>query len=93
MYLHNPSFIFKMYALAAAILFNYTIHRKVAQWDSASQAVRIVTAVVSLALWISVVFGGTFVASFAARSSAKVDLVGIYTAVNVGHSSNASRQL
>lgn len=50
MYLHNPSFIFKMYALAAAILFNYTIHRKVAQWDSASQAVRIVTAVVSLAL-------------------------------------------
>src|ERR1019366_7805669 len=93
MYLHNPSFIFKMYALAAAILFNYTIHRKVAQWDSASQSVRIVTAVVSLALWISVVFGGTFVASFAARSSAKVDLVGIYTAVNVGHSSNASRQL
>ena len=36
MYLHNPSFVFKMYALAAAIIFNYTIHRKVAQSDSSS---------------------------------------------------------
>jgi hypothetical protein len=62
MYLHNPSFVFKMYALAAAILYNYTIHRKVAQSDSASQGVRVVTAVVSLALWISVVFGGLFIA-------------------------------
>jgi hypothetical protein len=62
MYLHNPSFVFKMYALAAAILFNYTIHRKVAQSDSSSQAVRIITAVVSLVLWISVVFGGLFIA-------------------------------
>ena len=62
MYLHNPSFVFKMYALAAAILFNYTIHRKVAKSDSSSQAVRVVTAVVSLLLWISVVFGGLFIA-------------------------------
>jgi len=62
MYLNNPSFIFKMYALAAAILFNFTIHRKVAQSDSSSPPVRIVTAVVSLALWISVVFGGLFIA-------------------------------
>jgi len=62
MYLHNPSFVFKMYALAAAILFNYTIHRKVAQSDSSSTVVRAVVAVVSLALWISVVFGGLFIA-------------------------------
>jgi hypothetical protein len=62
MYLHNPSFVFKMYALAAAILFNYTIHRQVAKSDSSSQAVRMVTAIVSLALWISVVFGGLFIA-------------------------------
>ena len=62
MYLHNPSFVFKMYALAAAILFNYTIHRKVAQSDSASPGVRAVVAVVSLLLWISVVFGGLFIA-------------------------------
>ena len=62
MYLHNPSFVFKMYALAAAIIFNYTIHRKVAQSDTASQGVRVVVAIVSLALWISVVFGGLFIA-------------------------------
>jgi hypothetical protein len=62
MYLHNPSFVFKMYALAAAILFNYTIHRHVAKSDGSSQAVRVVTAIVSLALWISVVFGGLFIA-------------------------------
>jgi hypothetical protein len=51
-----------MYALAAAIIFNYTIHRKVAQSDTASQGVRVVVAIVSLALWISVVFGGLFIA-------------------------------
>ena len=62
MYLRNPSFVFKMYALAAAILFNYTIHRHVAKSDSSSQAVRVVTAIVSLLLWISVVFGGLFIA-------------------------------
>src|ERR1700735_3418083 len=62
MYLHNPSFVFKMYALAAAIIFNYTIHRKVAQSDTASQGVRVVVAIVSLLLWISVVFGGLFIA-------------------------------
>jgi hypothetical protein len=62
MYLHNPSFVFKMYALAAAILFNYTIHRHVAQSDSSSPAVRVITAIVSLALWVSVVFGGLFIA-------------------------------
>lgn len=62
MYLHNPSFRFKMYALAAAILFNYTIHRKVAYADGAGQGARVATAVVSLLLWISVVFGGLFIA-------------------------------
>src|SRR5579862_2720853 len=51
MYLNNPSFQFKMYALAIAIIFNYTIHRKVALSDGSSAGVRVVTAVVSLALW------------------------------------------
>ena len=62
MYLHNPSFRFKMYALALALLFNFTIHRSVARSEASSPGVRIVTAVVSLALWISVVFGGLFIA-------------------------------
>jgi hypothetical protein len=62
MYLHNPSFVFKMCALAAAILFNYTIHRQVAKSDTSSPGLRIVVGVVSLVLWISVVFGGLFIA-------------------------------
>jgi hypothetical protein len=62
MYLHNPSFRFKMYALALAIVYNYTIHRKVALSDSASSGVKTLVAVVSLLLWISVVFGGLFIA-------------------------------
>ncbi len=62
MYLYNPSFRFKIVALVLAIIFNYTIHRKVAQSDSSSPGVRAVVAVVSLALWISVVFGGLFIA-------------------------------
>jgi hypothetical protein len=62
MYLHNTGFVFKMYALAAAIIYNYTIHRKVAQSDSSSSGTRVAVAVVSLLLWISVVFGGLFIA-------------------------------
>ncbi len=62
MYLHNSAFRFKMYALALAIIFNFTIHWKVADSDSVSKPVQVVTAIVSLALWISVVFGGLFIA-------------------------------
>ena len=39
MYLYNPSFRFKIGALVLAIIFNYTIHRKVAMSDSSSRAV------------------------------------------------------
>jgi len=62
MYLHNASFRFKMYALALAIIFNFTFHWKIAKSDTSTQPVRTVTAIVSLALWISVVFGGLFIA-------------------------------
>jgi hypothetical protein len=62
MYLHNPSFRFKIGALVIAIIFNYTIHRKVALSDSSTAAVRVVVGVVSLVLWICVVFGGLFIA-------------------------------
>jgi len=62
MYLHNPSFRFKIYALVIAIIFNYTIHRKVALSDSSSSGIRVVVGVISLALWVSVVFGGLFIA-------------------------------
>ena len=62
MYLHNPSFVFKMYALALAIIFNFTIHWKVAKSDTATKPMQVATAIVSLVLWISVVFGGLFIA-------------------------------
>jgi len=62
MYLYNPSFRFKIGALVLAILFNYTIHRKVALSDTASPPVRVLVAIVSLVLWVSVVFGGLFIA-------------------------------
>lgn len=62
MYLHNPAFRFKMVALALAIVFNFTVHWKVAESDSVSKPVQVVTAIVSLGLWISVVFGGLFIA-------------------------------
>ena len=62
MYLHNPSFRFKIGALVIAIIFNYTIHRKVASSDSSSAACRYWWAWFLLALWVSVVFGGLFIA-------------------------------
>ena len=56
----NISFLFKMACLLLAILFHYTIHRKVALSDSAPGAGKVV-ALVSIALWVSVVFGGIFI--------------------------------
>jgi hypothetical protein len=61
MYLRNYSFLFKMVALLVAILYNYTVHRKVAL-SSASPGVNKVVGALSLALWVSVVFGGLFIA-------------------------------
>jgi len=62
MYLHNQSFKFKMVALLVAIIYNYTIHRKVASSESSSGGLAKLVAGVSLALWVSVVAGGLFIA-------------------------------
>ena len=61
MYLYNSSFRFKMGALLVAIIYNYTIHRKVASSDPSLVLAKLVGGV-SLVLWISVVFGGLFIA-------------------------------
>jgi hypothetical protein len=45
-----------------AIIYNYTIHRKVALSEGGSGMGTKLVAVVSLVLWISVVFGGLFIA-------------------------------
>jgi hypothetical protein len=60
MYIHNLPFQLKMLMLLVAILFNYTIHRRVVL-KSSSRAVTIPTAVLSLLLWWSLVFGGVFI--------------------------------
>jgi len=61
-YMRNESFRFKIVCLVLAILFNYTIHNKVARSKDASPAVRIPVALISLALWVCVVWGGLFIA-------------------------------
>jgi hypothetical protein len=59
-YLINPIFPLKMYVLLAALIYNFTIHRKMATMDNPPPALSKVVAIVSLLLWIAVVFGGIF---------------------------------
>jgi hypothetical protein len=59
-YLINQIFPIKMYVLAAALIYNFTIHRKVAAMDHPSSALSKTVAAVSLLLWTAVVFGGIF---------------------------------
>src|ERR1700733_14987085 len=54
MYLANISFRFKMGALLLAILYNYTIHRKVALSNPSPILGKLVGGI-SLVLWVSVV--------------------------------------
>jgi len=56
----NPIFPIKMYVLAAALVYNFTIHRKVAMMENPPPLLSKLVAVVSLLLWVSVVFGGIF---------------------------------
>jgi uncharacterized membrane-anchored protein len=45
-----------------AIIYNYTIHRKVALSEKSPPFVRGLVAIFSIALWISIVFAGLFYA-------------------------------
>jgi hypothetical protein len=60
-YYTNTSFLIKITCLVLAIVFNYTIHRRVALTAVSPGAGKLV-ACVSLVLWVSVVFGGMFIA-------------------------------
>jgi hypothetical protein len=62
MYYLNWSFLIKMGCLVLALIFNYAIHRKVAESPGSAGTGRLV-ACVSLALWVSIIFGGIFIAS------------------------------
>ncbi len=48
-----------MYSLAA-LIYNFTVHRKVATMENPPPALSKVVAIVSLLLWVAVVFGGIF---------------------------------
>ena len=61
MYYLNWSFIIKMILLVAAIVLNYTVHRKITASDGNTGGAKAV-AVISLVLWSSVIFGGIFIA-------------------------------
>jgi hypothetical protein len=60
MYYFSPWFRFKAAALLIAILYNYTVHYKVAS-SSTSPNVGVVVGAISVLLWVSVVTGGLFV--------------------------------
>lgn len=60
-YFAHPTMRLKLGLLLVALVFNYTIHGRVAR-TSQSAVVKRSVAVVSLALWISVVFTGVFYA-------------------------------
>jgi hypothetical protein len=59
-YLYNEAFRVKITCLVLAILFNYTIHRKVALSNSSSMLAKLVGAL-SLLIWLSVPFGGLWI--------------------------------
>ena len=56
----NLVFPIKMYVLAAALIWNFTIHRRVAVMKDPSPGLSKTVAIVSLLLWVAVVFGGIF---------------------------------
>jgi len=59
-YYLNLAFLFKIVCLLLAIGFHYTIHRKII-FSAASLPAAKLVALVSLALWVSVIFGGIFI--------------------------------
>ncbi len=59
-YLINQVFPAKMYTLVAAIIYNFTVHRKVATMENPRPVLSKSVAILSLLLWVSIVFGGIF---------------------------------
>jgi len=59
-YLVNLVFPWKMYLVLAALIYNFTIHRKVATMENPSPLLSKSVALISLLLWVLIVFGGIF---------------------------------
>ena len=60
-YLYNPAFRFKMACLLAAIVYHFTWRQKVASSRHSAFTGK-VAGTLSIALWLSVIFGGIFYA-------------------------------
>jgi hypothetical protein len=60
-YYINSAFQVKVSLLILALIWNYTIHRKIARSDVSPGPLRKLVGGVSLALWVSIVFGGLFI--------------------------------
>ena len=60
-YFYSDAFRLKNIMLVIAVAFNYTIHRKVAMSDRDSAGAK-ATALVSLLMWLTIVFCGLFYA-------------------------------
>jgi hypothetical protein len=60
-YYYSPAFRLKIICLLIAIIYNYTIHRKVA-FSKAPLIASMLVGGVSLLLWITIVFAGLFYA-------------------------------
>jgi len=60
-YHHNPSFQFKMVCLLVALLFHFTIYRKITRSDASPFAAKFAGGL-SLVLWTAVVAGGRMIA-------------------------------
>ena len=56
----NPIFPIKMWVLLAALIYNFTIHKKVATMADPPAALSRIVGSISLLLWVAVVFGGIF---------------------------------
>lgn len=63
-FVYIPNWVFraKMTALVLAIIYNFSIHRMVATAKDPSPGLSKAVAIVSLLLWVGVVFGGIFIA-------------------------------
>lgn len=61
MYSYNLGFRFKLTVFLLAVLYHYTVHTKVVS-SGPSRGVGAVVGAISVVLWISVVFGGIFIA-------------------------------
>lgn len=61
---YNGPFWIKMYALAGALVFTFTVRRKVTRMDDAraNAVTRRVVAVISILLWGTVAWGGRWIA-------------------------------